>query len=242
MKQSILFISTLLMVLSANAQTRGTHSGATGVGGNFEIQNNDGKMIPIGAKEDTKGSPLLFEHWVKGTVILKNGVQFKDTALNYSLFEDKLYFKRLNHFYIVQGAISEFYLANVNEPTDSSLLHFVGGYPPTKITNGTHFFQVLADGRRYQLLKWARKKIRETYTYGGPTETAYVQQEAYCIFEKNNRTMFEVSNKPNVTAIKNTLSIDESIWKAYLHDQLSNKKTEAGMIDFINYINKSLTD
>jgi len=203
------------------------------VGGNFEIQNNDGRMIPIGAKEDTKGSPLLLDNWVKGTVILKNGVRFQDTALNYSLYEDKLYFKRFNQFYIVEGAISEFYLAK-----DSSLLHFVAGYPATKITNGTNFFQVLADGSRYQLLKWVRKKIRETYSYGGPTESAYVQQEAYCIFEKNSRTMFEVSNKPNVTAIKNTLSIEDALWKAYWHNHPGNNKSEASMIHFVHYLNK----
>ena len=203
------------------------------MGGNFEIQNNDGRMIPIGAKEDTKGSPLLLDNWVKGTVILKNGVRFQDTALNYSLYEDKLYFKRFNQFYIVEGAISEFYLAK-----DSSLLHFVAGYPATKITNGTNFFQVLADGSRYQLLKWVRKKIRETYSYGGPTESAYVQQEAYCIFEKNSRTMFEVSNKPNVTAIKNTLSIEDALWKAYWHNHPGNNKSEASMIHFVHYLNK----
>ncbi len=238
MKQLMLLAFILFIVHNSNAQINGgIHKGATGVGGNFEIQNNDGKMIPIGAQEDTKGSPLLLEHWVHGKVILKNGVQFNDTALNYSLFEDKLYFKRLNQFYIVEGAISEFYLANSNKLEDSSLLHFVAGYPATKITNGTHFFQILADGRRYQLLKWAHKKIREEYTYGGRTETAYVNQEAYCVFEKNSRKMFEVSNKPNVTAIKNTLSIDESIWKAYLQNQLGKNKSEAAMIDFINYIN-----
>jgi hypothetical protein len=173
------------------------------------------------------------DNWVKGTVILKNGVRFQDTALNYSLYEDKLYFKRFNQFYIVEGAISEFYLAK-----DSSLLHFVGGYPATKITNGTNFFQVLADGSRYQLLKWVRKKIREAYSYGGPTESAYVQQEAYCIFEKNSRTMFEVSNKPNVTAIKNTLSIEDALWKAYWHSHPSNNKSEASMIHFVHYLNK----
>jgi hypothetical protein len=237
MKPTIFLVSTLLIVLSAKSQiSGGAYAGANGVGGNFEIQNNDGRMVPIGAKEDTKGSPLLLDNWVKGTVILKNGVRFQDTALNYSLFEDKLYFKRLNQFYIVEGVISEFYLAN--DSKDYSLLHFVSGYPATKITNGTNFFQVLADGSRYQLLKWARKKIREAYNYGGPTETSYVQQDAYCIFEKNSRTMFEVSNKPNVTAIKNTLSIEDSIWKAYLHNHPGSNKSEASMIHFVNYLNK----
>jgi hypothetical protein len=234
MKPTIFLVSILLIALSAKSQlSGGAYAGANGVGGNFEIQNNDGRMIPIGAKEDTKGSPLLLDNWVKGTVILKNGVRFQDTALNYSLYEDKLYFKRFNQFYIVEGAISEFYLAK-----DSSLLHFVAGYPATKITNGTNFFQVLADGSRYQLLKWVRKKIREAYSYGGPTESAYVQQEAYCIFEKNSRTMFEVSNKPNVTAIKNTLSIEDALWKAYWHNHPGNNKSEASMIHFVHYLNK----
>jgi hypothetical protein len=44
--------------------------------------------------------------------------------------------------------------------------------------------------------------------------------------------------KASANNIKSTLSVDESIWKAYLKNQTGNSKDEKSMIDFINYLNK----
>jgi len=238
MKPIIAFAVFLSFSIASNAQVSGKHMGSTGVGGDLSIQNNDGKMIPIGAQADTKGSPLLFEQWVSGTVNLKNGVRFNDSALNYSLFEDKLYFKRDNQFFIVAGIISDFYLTADEENKSKGLFHFVSGYPAAATTNENTFFQLLADGGKYQLLKWQHKKIREAYNYGGVNETEYVSQEAYYVFEKSAHKMWSLGNKTNVQQIKNTLSVDESIWKAYLDKHSSNSKGESAMIELVSFINE----
>ncbi len=237
MKPIIALAIFLSYSIASNAQVSGKHMGSTGVGGDLSIQNNDGKMIPIGAQADTKGSPLLLEQWVSGTVNLKNGIKFNDSALNYSLFEDKLYFKRDNQFFIVAGIISDFYLAADEENKSKGLFHFVSGYPVTTTTNENTFFQLLADGGKYQLLKWQHKKIREAYNYGGVNETEYVSQEAYYVFEKAAHKMWSLGNKTNVQQIKNTLSVDESIWKAYLDKHSSNSKGESAMIELISVLN-----
>jgi hypothetical protein len=237
MKPIIALAFFLSYSIASNAQVSGKHMGSTGVGGDLSIQNNDGKMIPIGAQADTKGSPLLLAQWVSGTVNLKNGIKFNDSALNYSLFEDKLYFKRDNQFFIVAGIISDFYLAADEENKSKGLFHFVSGYPVTTTTNENTFFQLLADGGKYQLLKWQHKKIREAYNYGGVNESEYVSQEAYYVFEKSAHKMWSLGNKTNVQQIKNTLSVDESIWKAYLDKHSSNSKSESAMIELISVLN-----
>ncbi len=237
MKPIIALAIFLSYSIASNAQVSGKHMGSTGVGGDLSIQNNDGKMIPIGAQADTKGSPLLLEQWVSGTVNLKNGIKFNDSALNYSLFEDKLYFKRDNQFFIVAGIISDFYLAADEENKSKGLFHFVSGYPVTTTTNENTFFQLLADGGKYQLLKWQHKKIREAYNYGGVNETEYVSQEAYYVFEKAAHKMWSLGNKTNVQQIKNTLSVDESIWKAYLDKHNTNSKGESAMVELISVLN-----
>jgi hypothetical protein len=237
MKPIIALTVFLSCTIASNAQVSGKHMGSTGVGGDLSIQNNDGKMIPIGAQADTKGSPLLLAQWVSGTVNLKNGIKFNDSALNYSLFEDKLYFKRDNQFFIVAGIISDFYLAADEENKSKGLFHFVSGYPVTTTTNENTFFQLLADGGKYQLLKWQHKKIREAYNYGGVNESEYVSQEAYYVFEKSAHKMWSLGNKTNVQQIKNTLSVDESTWKAYLDKHSSNSKGESAMIELISVLN-----
>jgi len=235
-KLYLLLLSTLISA-SLFAQANGKHMGSTGVGGDLSIQNNDGKMIPIGAKDDTQGNPLFLENWVGGTVLLKNGMKFTDTALNYSLFEDKLYFKRKEQFFIVDGNISEFYLVSTQNEENGITYHFASGYPATSNTNENTFFQLLADGKQYQLIKWQHKKIRESYSYGGKSESEYVTQEAYFVYEKLNRKMIGIGNKANALNIKSTLSIEESIWKAYLNNHTANPKSEISMVAFISYLN-----
>jgi hypothetical protein len=236
MKHIIVLALILSCSIASIAQVSGKHMGSTGVGGDLSIQNNDGKMIPIGAQEDTKGSPLLLEQWVNGKVNLKNGSSFTDTALNYSLYEDKLYFKKNNDFFIVAGIINDFYLTSADE--NKNLLHFVSGYPTTATTSENTFFQLLADGGHYQLLKWRHKKIREVYSYGGRPETEYVNQEAYFIFEKSAHKMWGIGNKTNTQQIKNTLSVDDATWKAYLDNKSSYSKGENALIELIGYLNK----
>jgi hypothetical protein len=223
--------------MNAKGQATGKHMGATGVGGDLSIQNTDGKMIPIGAQADTKGSPLFLKKWVNGSVNLKNGVKFNDSALNYSLYEDKLYFKRDNQFFIVAGIINDFYLAKDEDIKAQGLYHFVSGYPLTSNTDGNTFFQLIGDGSRYQLLKWRHKKIREVYNYGGANETEYVNQEVYYVFEKSAHKMWSLGNKTNAQQIKNTLSLDESTWKAYLENHAVNSKGEQALIDFTKFLN-----
>ncbi len=238
MKHFITIASIFAFSFSAKAQVSGKHMGSTGVGGDLSIQNSDGKMIPIGAQADTKGSPLFLEQWVNGTVNLKNGSKFNDSALNYSLYEDKLYFKRDNQFFIVAGIINDFYLASAEDNKAQNLYHFVSGYPASAATNENTFFQLLCDGSRYQLLKWQHKKIREIYNYGGVNESEYVSQEAYFVFEKAAHKMWSLGNKTNAPQIKNTLPIDESIWKAYLENHAANSKGEQALIDFVQFLNK----
>ncbi len=234
MKNFLFIASIIAMSYSSNAQVSGKHIGSTGVGGDLSIQDNNGKMIPIGAKNDTKGTPLFLENWVNGSVVLKNGVKFNNSELNFSLYEDKLYFRRDNQFFVVDGIISEFYLESgeANKP-----FHFVSGYPSTNTTNDNTYFQVLADGGHYQLLKWQHKKIRDVYSYGGVNESEYVNQEAYYVFERGNKKIWNIGNKINALSIKNTLSIDESIWKAYSEKNNSNAKGEKSLLDFVTYLN-----
>ncbi len=237
MQKSIYILFLFVASYTANAQASGKHMGSTGVGGDLSIQDNNGKMIPIGAQDDTKGNPLLLEYWTSGTVFLKNGIKFTDPALNFSLFEDKLYFKRDNQFYIVAGVIGEFVLAPNGEAADTIPYHFMNGYPSTSISNENSFFQILNDGKKYQLLKWQHKKIRDVYSYGGKAETEYVNQLAYYIYDRATRNMLALGNKANTAVIKNTLSVDESNWKAYLNNHANNAKSENGMVAFISYLN-----
>ncbi len=241
MKKVVCIIFYFTATIGASAQLNGKHVGNSGVGGNLSIQNNDGNLIPIGAIEDAKGSPFLLESWTSAKIYLKNGTNYSDTSFNYSLFDDQLYYKKNNQLYKVSDQVKEFTFISDDNNLISNFntsYHFANGYPAINGINSNTFFQILATGKRYQILKWQYKKINEVYTYGGKTESEYKSQIAYYIFDVTKQSMLSIGNKANASKIKNTLSIDESIWKAYLKNQSGNSKDEKSMIDFIGYLNK----
>lgn len=242
MKKQIFAVLVLLQLSQFGyAQLRGSHAGNSGVGGNLSIQNNDGTLIPIGAQSDTKGNPFLLENWSAGKVYLKSGTIFADTGFNFSLFDDQLYFIKNNKLFKVTEPIASFVLFdNENASKDSMLVNyqFATGFPSTSQTNASTFFQLLHNGKHYQLLKWQHKKVRETYDYGGKVENEYATQLAYYIFDQSSGKMMALGNKPNIQQIKNVLSIDESIWKAYTENHAVHSKGERPMIELISYLNK----
>jgi len=241
MKKVVCIIFYITATIGANAQLNGKHVGNNGVGGNLSIQNNDGNLIPIGAIEDAKGSPFLLESWTSAKIYLKNGTNYTDTSFNYSLFDEQLYCNKNNLLYKVSDQVKEFTFISVDNNLISNFntsYHFANGYPAINGINSNTFFQVLAIGNRYQLLKWQHKKISEVYTYGAKAGTEYASQIAYYIFDVTKQSMLSIGNKANASKIKSTLSIDESIWKAYLNNHSENRKGEKAMIDFMSYLNK----
>lgn len=239
-KAQWVLLTVLFFCQISFAQQRGVHVGNNGVGGNLSFQNNEGSLIPIGAQTDTKGNPFLLDNWTVGKVFLKSGVNYVDSAFNFSLFDERLYFIKKEKLFSVTEPIATFILfdktgANLENPYTN--YEFAAGYPPTKQTNAASFFQILNKGKNYELLKWQHKKVRESYNYGGKVETEYVSQLAYYIFDKKLDKMFLIGNKPNTEQIKNTLSIEASIWKAYLEKNASNLKTEQMMQEFVAYLN-----
>jgi len=243
MRKSLYILLSIFCIQTGNAQVSvsGKYIGNPGVGSDLSIQNNDGKLIPIGAREDAKGTPFFLEGWLNASVYLINGGSYTDTAFNYSLFDDKLYFNRDSKLFLVTDQVKTFILTtrNINDKATTNIIsyQFSNGYPAINGTNENTFFQLLVSGSHYQLLKWQHKNIRENYTYGSKLEYEYVSQFVYYIFDNITHQIFPIGNKANAAKIKSTLSVDESIWKAYLNNHTANTKNEQAMIDFIIYLN-----
>ena len=239
MKKILCLCVLVTITILGKTQASGKYIGNSGVGTDFSIQNNDGKLIPIGTKEDPKGTPYLLDNWSNVTVYLTNGTHYSDNSFNYSLFDEQLYFIKNNNLFAVTDEIKEFVLTPSGaSDNDQTSYRFANGYPIVNNTNEKTFYQVLAKGTHYHLLKWQHKKIRETYVYGAKAEFEYLNQINYYVFDAVSNKMNFVGNKASANNIKSTLSIDESIWKTYLNNEIGNTKSEKSIIDFINYLNK----
>ena len=239
MKKVLCFSVLVSITILGFTQVTGKYIGNSGVGTDFSIQNNDGKLIPIGTKEDPKGTPYLLDNWSNVMVYLTNGTNYTDNTFNYSLFDEQLYYIKNKNLFAVTDEIKEFILTpDGSNDNNQTSYRFANGYPIVNNANEKTFYQILTKGTHYHLLKWQHKKIRETYVYGSKAEFEYVNQVNYYIFNAASNKMIFVGNKASVANIKSTLPVDESIWKAYLNNEKGNTKSEKSMIDFMNYLNK----
>ncbi len=112
MNKVILFVFILFPLLS-NSQMR--YAGSDGIPRNLEILDLSGQPIPIGSHSGIEGTPLLQSKWAYGVVVFENGGIYTDSSVNYSLFDNKLFFKRNENMYPVNDAVKEFSIENLED-------------------------------------------------------------------------------------------------------------------------------
>lgn len=140
-----------------------------------------------------KGTPMFRDDWTNGSVIFSNGRTMHKALLHYNLVNHQLYYRLEEHDFIFVDPIKEFRLL-VNNQTDSSELIFRNGYR----VNPSIFFELLADGPVYQLLKFPEKVLREYYEYGSPITREFQLVATYYIYNKTTDSMLNIPLKHTI--------------------------------------------
>ncbi len=190
MNKLILFIC-ILFNKPGFSQTvvSGKHLGTDGVPQNYEFLDGEKKPIPIGDRGDITGSPLLQNKWAFGILKLKNGTTFSDSAINYSLYYDRLFFKRNENIYPIDDPIEEFFIESSTGTDEKKIYHFKKGFPPCGQNNYSTFYEILFDGSSVKFLKKEEKHIRVSYQYNGPTSREYYTIRKYLVFFPNENRL-----------------------------------------------------
>ena len=183
------YIAPLILLLGfASAYTQGNLPATGGVSNNIignsafaEAYDNTGKPLTATNKE-VLGSPFLNENWGKGEVRLRNGFLLKNAELQFDVYGNELHFRKDNIAYKFVDSIKEFSIEFKEEEQTQSVF-FRSGYPPIEKKYTPAFYQVLADGRKIQLLKYVSKEIREKYNYLGPVAKEYQLTVSYYIYD-----------------------------------------------------------
>ena len=204
MNKFILFVCVLFYEVSY-PQINGTYVGADGVPHNYQFFDATGNPIVINDHSNVEGSPLLQEKWVSGIIKLKNGLTFSDSAINFSLFDDKLFFKRNDETFPINYPVREFLIKYSADPNENKIYHFQNSFPAIDKKDSLTFYQILFEGNSIRLLKWQHKKVRSVYKYNEPFHREYFPvQEFFAFFPKENK-ITELGTRINLKELKKNL-------------------------------------
>ena len=148
----------LLLLSQQLCQAQMQYSGNDGAMRFFEMRDDQGALIKTASEMGVKGSPMIQDGWATGTIHFKNGLQFHDTLMNFSLFTNKLYIARNNRYLELVQPASSFTLNFRNEAGSIDTYQFKNGYPAIEDHDSSFMYEVLYAGENLQLLSWQHKK------------------------------------------------------------------------------------
>lgn len=199
MKQSFFLFIFSCIILDANAQATIKNAIPS-----VQFADVNGRFIPMG-DNGVQGNPYLFENFGIGKLMLLNGVEAIDSNLNYSLFDHKLYFIKNKGMYLVNEAVKSFELSSLDKENSRMVKIFSSGYPNVENNTTSTFYELVAEGALYQMLKFSSKQIKESTAYGGAPIKEYTTDHMYCIYSKLDKKMLFIGNSLTLKNLKKTL-------------------------------------
>jgi hypothetical protein len=202
----------------------------------FEFYDMTGKRIPNGEMTDVNGTSLLHQEWGKASIVLANGKQFADTGINYSLLENKVFFRRAGGVYVIPSPVKEFIITYKNNDGTEDKSHFRSGYPAIDRRDSSALYEVLYEGSAMQLLKFQHKKVEEVYTYGGPVARQFALDEYYYVYLSQEGKMIPV--KADIHSFKKGLPAYSSEISNYANTHKIAGNNEDQFVSLIAFLDK----
>ncbi len=183
MKSILRLILTILLFI-AGLNNIFAQSITSQVSTNFFVEAYNIRGRPFTNKDaiNVEGSPLLNNEWKKGTVYFKDGSVSKDVELKFNLEKNELYFNRNGEMFTFNDPIASFRLEMENEGKSEELL-FRSGYPPHGRHNKESFYEVVADGAKFQVINFRYSYLADTYVYGGSSKKKFTPNEELYVFD-----------------------------------------------------------
>jgi len=182
---------------------------------------------PIMPKEyvNLKGSPYLYDDWVKGTVRLANGIEYKDIYLMYDQVKEEL------NFTYKDGKVQKFVdpVAQFTLEDRKFRRDLIG--ENNSLVDG--FYEVLVDGE-IKLLKRSSKRIVDELTHAVATKERRIQEvtSQYLLIKGEL-----VKVKDNKNAVIKALGTHKAALEAYIQKENLKMKDEQDMVKLITYFN-----
>lgn len=191
----------------------------------------NGNLLYIAQYTDIKGSPFLFDEWMKAELILKNNSRIKDVQLKFDNYLNKFIINKNDTAYEISPSIKEirFY------PSGDTLsaIVFKNGFSINDNIKANSYLQVLSEGK-ITLLKYSKKDMEEYTEYGDATKyKRFVERSLYFIYSNGSYRLVTLSKK-------NLQEISSEKWNEvsqYMNQHGLNGKDEKSWKQAIDYYN-----
>lgn len=238
MKRFILFVSFLFFKVSYS-QVSGRFLNTDGVPRDVEFLDLSGRPMPINDHSNINGTPFLQKKWKFGIIELKNGNVFSDSSINYSLFDDKLFFRRDNNIYAIKYAVTGFSIENSEDSIQNKIYNFQNNFPAINRNDRSTFYEVLFAGKYLELLKWQHKKIKEIYNYSSPLQREFFLVQDYFIFFPKEKKIIELSSKVNLKELRKNLPTYSKQIDEYNATHKLNRKKKDDLIQLFSFLDSA---
>lgn len=201
----------------------------------FELFDGEGKPIKMASEMGVNGSPMLLEGWASGVVRYKNGVVFADTAMNYSTFDNKIFYIENNKLYQIVLPVASFYLT-YTKSGEAVNYHFKSGIPAIDDHDTSALYEVLYEGANLQLLQWNHKKVKELSNYGSSREKEFYPEKQLYLYRPKEQTITSI--RPSLASLKKVLPAYAEMIQDYTKSKKLSVKTNDQMVDLVAYLDK----
>jgi hypothetical protein len=187
MKKHLKRLSLFLLSFWLTNQVSG-QSITSQVSTNFMLEAYNIRGRPIVNKDvsNIEGSPLLQTDWAKGTVYFRDGAVVQAIELKFNLEKNELYYNKAGELYLFNDPVTSFRI-NLRSEDQSEETLFRSGYPIHGKFSKETFYEVIADGAKFQLVNFRFSYASDIYIYGStgtkkkftPGEELYVYDVAF---------------------------------------------------------------
>lgn len=190
----IIFCSIGTLVCHSQAIMSSSYSSS----GEVDLRGNPLISKPL----EAEGSPFLNLHWGKGIVKLKNGKWYRDIPLRFNMESNTLYFERTGISFSFVDTVVEFFIAFEEEGESHSYI-YRAGFPAIDKQQATDFYEVVADGKKMQLLKFNNKIITMKGQYGQENRKEYKLIEQWYVYDVKKGALHRI--KRDIPSIKRAM-------------------------------------
>ncbi len=240
MKKIIFLISAILLGSPGFCQTvlAGKYIGSDGTPRNYQFLDGENKPILIGDRGNIEGSPLLQSEWTFGILKLQNGQTVTDSALNYSLYNNKIFFERDGNIYPVDKQVNEFFIRSSIDPLGEKFFHFEKGFPPIDTYDYSTYYEVLFNGISIKFLKKDDADVHINYQYHGPTDRHYYTLHKFFVFFPKENMMYYLGKKITLKDLRRNLPGYSTEIDAYNSNHKIVNNEEADFVRLFEYLDK----
>lgn len=193
-----------------------------------QFKDANGRLLSTG-ENSIKGSPYVFEQFGLGKVTMSNGLEAVDSNLNFSFYDQQLYFLKDKGLYFVNQPFNAFSITSKDAENNTTEKLFANGYPSFDQNTAKTFYEVVVKTNNLQLLKYSKAFVKESTPYGSAPIKEYSIDHTYFIYNPSLKQLSLVGSAISVKNIKKALPIYAASIDTYIDQLHLNLKKEADL-------------